>query len=186
MASRCIMRGSSWVLGNVSTPKERLGTGTAAQRGDVITIPWGVQGLWRCGTEGGDQWAWWDGVGLDVGIREIFSNLSDSMILWLQMTSGFMSQWMTANLSQPCSMTSVLIPAKLSLPLAQAGTELLTHEGSRSDPVEAAGLCNVFFRYATRGEPRSIIFLRFAGRVGNPPAVHELQRPLGAAYAGTK
>jgi len=30
----------------------------------------------------GGQQAWWVGVGLDVGIREVFSNLNGSMILW--------------------------------------------------------------------------------------------------------
>ena len=35
--------------------------------------------LWRCGTEGHCQWAWWSGLGLDLVILEAFSNLSDSV-----------------------------------------------------------------------------------------------------------
>ena len=33
----------------------------------LVTIPGGVQELWRCGTEGCGQWAWWGwvGIGLD-------------------------------------------------------------------------------------------------------------------------
>jgi len=34
----------------------------------------GVPGLWGCGTWGRGQWAWWDGVGLDLGILEVFSS----------------------------------------------------------------------------------------------------------------
>lgn len=30
--------------------------------------------MWGCGTEGYGQWAQWDGLGLDVGIRAVFSN----------------------------------------------------------------------------------------------------------------
>ena len=34
-----------------------------------VTTPGGVPELWRCGTEGRGQWAWWGwaGVGLDHG-----------------------------------------------------------------------------------------------------------------------
>ena len=48
-------------------------------RGGGVTIPGGVPGPWRCGTEGRGQRAWWDGLGL--GTLELFSNLKDSMIL---------------------------------------------------------------------------------------------------------
>ena len=41
------------------------------------TIPEVVQELWGCGTQGRGQWAWWGGLGLDLGILEVFSNLND-------------------------------------------------------------------------------------------------------------
>jgi len=31
-----------------------------------VTVPGGVQRMWRCGTEGHGQQAWWDGVGLGI------------------------------------------------------------------------------------------------------------------------
>jgi len=44
----------------ISPQKEHcLGTGTAALGGGAVTIPGGVLELWRCGTEGRGQWAWW-------------------------------------------------------------------------------------------------------------------------------
>ena len=46
-----------------------------------VTIPGGVPEPWRCGTEGRGQWAWWGGLGLDVVILEVVSNLHDSMLL---------------------------------------------------------------------------------------------------------
>jgi len=46
-----------------------------------VTIHGGVQHTWRCGAEGCGQWAWWDGLGLDLGILEVFSNLNGSVIL---------------------------------------------------------------------------------------------------------
>ena len=33
-----------------------------AQGGGGVTIPGGVQELWRCGTEARGQWAWWGWV----------------------------------------------------------------------------------------------------------------------------
>ena len=44
--------------------------------GGGVTIPRDVQELWRCGTEGCGQWAWWDGLGLGLGlvILEAFSD----------------------------------------------------------------------------------------------------------------
>ena len=53
----------------------------AAQGGGGIAIPRGVPEPWRCGTEGRGQWAWWDGLGLGLGILELFSNLNDFTIL---------------------------------------------------------------------------------------------------------
>ena len=37
--------------------------------------------MWRRGTEGRGQWAWWGGLGLDLVILEVFSNPNDSMII---------------------------------------------------------------------------------------------------------
>lgn len=34
----------------------------------------------RCGTWGRDRWAWGDGLGLDLEILVVFSNLNGSMI----------------------------------------------------------------------------------------------------------
>jgi len=48
-----------------------------------VTVPGGVPEPWRCGTEGRGQWAWWDGLGLDLGILAVFSNCSDSVTLQL-------------------------------------------------------------------------------------------------------
>ena len=47
-----------------------------------VTIPGGVPDPWRCGTEGCGQWARWGGVGLGLGVLEVFFNLSDSVILF--------------------------------------------------------------------------------------------------------
>ena len=63
-----------------SSLKEQCCSGTAAQGGGGVTIPGGVPKLWGCGTEGRGQWAWRDGMELDVGISEVFSNLNDPMI----------------------------------------------------------------------------------------------------------
>ena len=40
----------------------------AALVGGGVTVPGGVQELWRCGTEGCGQWAQWGGLGLNLGI----------------------------------------------------------------------------------------------------------------------
>ena len=45
--------------------KKQCCSGTAAQGGGGVTVPGGVQEPQRRGTEGGGQWAWWTGVGLD-------------------------------------------------------------------------------------------------------------------------
>ena len=50
-------------------------------RSGGVTIPGDVQELWRCGTEGRGQWARWGGLGLDLGILEIFPNVNDSTVL---------------------------------------------------------------------------------------------------------
>ena len=46
-----------------------------------VTIPGGAPALWGCGSEGRGQWALWGGLGLGLGILEVFSNLKDSVIL---------------------------------------------------------------------------------------------------------
>ena len=51
----------------------------AAWGSGAVTVPGGVQELWRCGTEACGQWAWWDGL-MDYTITEVFSNIDDSMM----------------------------------------------------------------------------------------------------------
>ena len=68
------------MLGNISSHKEQCCSGTAAQGGGGVTIPGGVPEPWGCGTEGCGQWVWWGGLGLDLVILEVFSNLNGSMI----------------------------------------------------------------------------------------------------------
>ena len=36
-------------------------------RSGEVTIPEDVQQLWRCGTEGREQWAWWGWAGVVLG-----------------------------------------------------------------------------------------------------------------------
>jgi len=43
-----------------------------------VTVPGGVRELCGCGTEGCDQWAWWE---LDLVILDAFSSINDSVIL---------------------------------------------------------------------------------------------------------
>jgi len=56
--------GSGWILGNISSPKERSGSGTAAQGNDGVTVPGGAPEAGRGATEGrgyghgGMSWAW--------------------------------------------------------------------------------------------------------------------------------
>ena len=68
------------MLGNISSHKEQCCSGTAAQGGGGVTIPGGVPEPWGSGTEGCGQWARWGGLGLDLVILEVFSNLNDSGI----------------------------------------------------------------------------------------------------------
>ena len=49
-----------------------------AQGGGGVTIPEGVPEPWRCGTEGCGQRARRGGMGLDLVISEVFSNLNYS------------------------------------------------------------------------------------------------------------
>jgi len=52
---------SGWTLGNTSSPREWSGTGMAARGGDGVTVPGGVQEMFRCCTDG--KWFsvkyWW-------------------------------------------------------------------------------------------------------------------------------
>jgi len=54
--------GSGWILGNISSQKQRPCAGTAARGGDGVTVPGGVPEPWRCATEGcghgGVDWTW--------------------------------------------------------------------------------------------------------------------------------
>jgi len=53
----------------------------AAQGGGGVTILWGVEDMWRCGTEGYSLVGMVAmGCQLDLVILVVFSNLNDSMI----------------------------------------------------------------------------------------------------------
>ena len=52
MASSCTRGDSGWTLGNTSFPKECQALEWAAQGGDGVTNPGGVQGTFRCYVEG--------------------------------------------------------------------------------------------------------------------------------------
>jgi len=70
---------SGWILGTISSwSGSRIGTVCPGSGG--VPIPGGIPELWRCGTEGHCQWAWRDGLGLGLGILEVFSSLNDSTI----------------------------------------------------------------------------------------------------------
>ena len=53
--------------------------GGLSQGGSGTTVPGGVQELWRCGTEGCGHGG--GGLGVDYKLLQVFSNLSNSMIL---------------------------------------------------------------------------------------------------------
>ena len=63
------------MLGRTSLLKEWSGTGTAARGAAGVSVHGSVPEPWGCGTEGRGQWAQWGGLGLDLGISEVFSNL---------------------------------------------------------------------------------------------------------------
>lgn len=46
-----------------------------------VPVSQGVPELCRCGTWGHGVWAWWDGLGLDLGNGQVFSSLHNSLIL---------------------------------------------------------------------------------------------------------
>jgi len=58
-ASSWARGGSGWMLGKISSAKEWSGAGMAAQGGGGVTIPGGVQGTFRCYTEGLVGKYWW-------------------------------------------------------------------------------------------------------------------------------
>jgi len=86
--------------------------------------PWGVQELWTSGTWGHGQWAWWDGLGLDVGIWEVFSNLYDSVILNIYPS-------ITPSLSFECSSCQGLSSLHVDGPSAGVSSKL-PHQASFS------------------------------------------------------
>jgi len=102
MASRCSRWDSSWISGKVSSPKEWSGLKWAAQGGGGVTIPWGVQETFRCCTEG--HGLVMIGGWLDSIILEVFNNLGDSMILYLEKLETVIKylQNMFLFLSLPC------------------------------------------------------------------------------------
>ena len=66
----------------------------AAQGVGGVLIPGGIQGTWRCGTEGHGQWAWWGAEGgLGMVILEVFSNLHGSMTCWPRPRKLLSSSW---------------------------------------------------------------------------------------------
>ena len=75
MAWSYTKRGSGWIFGKKSQ-NERWCSGTAAQGGGAVTVPGGVQGTWRCGTDGHGQWWWW------VGVDQMIVTFPTLMILW--------------------------------------------------------------------------------------------------------
>jgi len=48
-------------------------------QGGHCSGPGGIWESWGCDTEGHGQWAWWDGVGLDLVTSEVFSSFFDSI-----------------------------------------------------------------------------------------------------------
>ena len=52
--------GSDWVLGNVSSHKECLGTGAGCPESGGVTVPGGVQAEGRCDTGGEELYLSWN------------------------------------------------------------------------------------------------------------------------------
>ena len=80
MASSCVRGGLGWILGKILYWKSGQALEQAAQGGDGVTIPGGVQNTCSRGTWGqcfrGMVVLGWR---LDLMILEVFSNLNDSM-----------------------------------------------------------------------------------------------------------
>ena len=87
MASSCARGGSGWILGEISSLKERSGTGTAAQ--GVVESP-SLEVFQNCGDvalKGRVSGHGGDGLVLVLVILEVFSNLSGSTVLKLSSCS---------------------------------------------------------------------------------------------------
>ena len=110
MALNCTRGGSGWILGTISYHEEQCCSGTAAHGGGGVTVPGGVPEPWGCGTER-SQWARWGGLGLDLGISEVFSNLNGSMILWFPRSGTLASEW-AEQLRGLCQAYSMVNPAR--------------------------------------------------------------------------
>ena len=85
MASSCVREDSGWMLGNTTSLKGRSGTGMGCPEG------WWSHRAWWCsksvwmlcwGTWFSENHWWRVNEWLDWMILWVFSNLSDSMILW--------------------------------------------------------------------------------------------------------
>ena len=63
---------AGWVLGNISSLKELWCSGTGCPENGGVTIPEGAP----------EPFGWWSGLGLCLGIWEVFPNLHDPVILW--------------------------------------------------------------------------------------------------------
>jgi len=76
MASCCAREGSGWILGKHSSWKEWCRSGTAAQGvgGSLF-----LEVFQSCGDPRGTEGRGEGGLGLDLGISEVFSHLNDSM-----------------------------------------------------------------------------------------------------------
>ena len=67
---------SGWILRTTYSPESDQALTWAAQ-GLVESLP---PEMWRCGSWGHGQWAWWGGLGLDWMILEVSSSLNDSVV----------------------------------------------------------------------------------------------------------
>ena len=77
MSSSCAPGGSGWTLEDISSPRELSGTGTPAQR--VVGSPFPEVSKNR-GDVALKDVVTGNGLGLDLMILEVFSNLNDFMI----------------------------------------------------------------------------------------------------------
>ena len=81
MALRCTREDSGWTSGRYSSQREWLGTDTDAKGDGGVTVPGGVQELWRCGTEGRGYGHSGGGLELDLVILAVLTNSCDSVLL---------------------------------------------------------------------------------------------------------
>jgi len=95
MASSCTRGGPGWVLGTICSQKE-----WQCIRTDCPGRWWG-HCPWRC-SRTVEMWhwgTWWDGLGLDLGILEVFSNLNGSMKLITNRIQLMFVSWLIENKS---------------------------------------------------------------------------------------